>query len=38
MQLSEATKLNEIKQINQAALRFCVDLQTNKKPALDKTY
>ena len=32
MQLSETTKIKEIKQTNQTALTFCVILQTNKKP------
>ena len=32
MQLSETTKIKEIKQTNQTALIFCVILQTNKKP------
>ena len=34
MQLSETTKLKEIKQTNQMALTVCVILQTNKKPQL----
>ena len=34
MQLSETTKLKEIKQTNQAALTFRVILQTNKDPQL----
>ena len=34
MQLSETTKLKEIKQTNQTALTFCAILQTNEKPQL----